>query len=362
MIKKDKKLFVDNSRRKFIKNTVAGVAAASAYSLLSACSTFDDYLFEDRNEFSDEVIIVGGGIAGIYLAQKLRSNKTEFRLFEASDAFGGRIKSVNGIDYGASLLSKHDKLAAELVESLGLTKKYIDSEFYYVQEGMQSVTDKMVERIIGLIPYRSFRLRWKLVEINKRSSGYELTFENPSGQKQFTCKRVALAIPPSQWEGIRGLTDLPEMKWSKKWLETLRVENTLKLVLPLNAASGIPSYQNRQYNDLFVRHLVKKGLTTPAIEIDVKYLLTSGLSIDDIYGVLKQKSPFNANYYKLSTDQVLDWQQIKYIGGSSFTNFLQTPSFLNSNFQLVGDYVGSGSLYSVEGALLSALQVSEAFL
>ncbi|MEQ1724100.1 MAG: NAD(P)-binding protein, partial [Pseudobdellovibrio sp.] len=112
-----------NNRRNFIKNSLIAAAGVSAYSLLSSCSSFDDYLFDDRYSFDDEVMIVGGGISGLYLAYKLRTKGTEFRLFEGSNTFGGRIKSNTGIDYGASLIGNNNVLALELLKYLNLESK-----------------------------------------------------------------------------------------------------------------------------------------------------------------------------------------------------------------------------------------------
>lgn len=358
-----KKKFNLPTRRDFIYSSAFGVAGLSALSLLSSCSTFDDYLFEDRNEFSDEVIIIGGGIAGIYLASKLRANRTEFRLFEASGVFGGRIKSLNGVDYGASLLTNQDKLAHQLVKELLLTKKYVDSETFYIQEGMQEVCNRLIEQIIGLIPYRSFRLRWKLVEISKVSAGYRLVFENPSGQKEFVCKKVALAIPPSQWSKIKGLSSLPELHWLSKWMESINTENTIKFVLPANSSEDSSTFLNKQIDDLFVRKILKRNVAGSGhYEVGIKYLSSRAITIDYIYDFMRKRLKFSADFQRLTPEQFYDWRQTPYIGGSVFTNFLAIPEQASQNFQLVGDSVGAESLYSIEGALQSAQRASLAFL
>lgn len=352
-----------SNRRKFIQNALLGAAGVSAYSLLSSCSSFDDYLFEDRYSFQDEVMIIGGGISGLYLAYKLRTKGTEFRLFEGSNVFGGRIKSNTGIDYGASVLSSKNVLANDLVKYLKLETKNLDKESFYITSGMQSLPDTLVERIIGLIPYRNFRLRWKLVAIEKISSGYEMTFENPTGQKKFNCKKVALAIPPSQWTSIAGLLDLPEMKWANSWLATMEVQNTVKIILPIGAVSGSSKpLVTLEHENVILRQVIKRARSSPIVEVDVSYLSKNDVSIDYIYGALKKKLQINYPFQKLSTEQFYDWKQVKLISGSGFKNFMAVPESINRNFQVIGDFTANSGIYTMEGALQSAAQASELFL
>ncbi len=352
-----------NNRRNFLKNAVIGTVGLSSFSLLSSCSSFDDYLFEDRYNFNDEVMIVGGGISGLYLAHKLRINKTEFRLFEGANSFGGRIKSLNGADFGASLLSANDKLAKGLVNELALQTKALDKDYFYLNDGMQSMPDVLLERIIGLIPYRNFRLRWKLVSIQKFSAGFELIFENPNGQKRFNCKKIALAIPPGQWSSVSGLLELPEMHWASDWLKTLKVENTIKLVLPNSALpSGAKPLVEVVYEDLHIRQIIKKNRAAPFVEIDVKYLSNREVSIDYIYDSLKKKLQLNYPFQKLSSDQFYDWHEVKLIKGSGFRNYMAIPESINNNFQIVGDFTANKTLYTIEGALQSATLASELLL
>ena len=342
-------------------------AGLSTIPLLSSCSTFDDYLFEDRYSFTDEVMIIGGGISGLYLAYKLRSSKTEFRLFEGSNSFGGRIKSNAGVDFGASLLTTNDTLAKNLAKELLLETKSLDNKYLYFPEGMQSLTDVLVERIIGLIPYRNFRLRWKLTEIRKVSSGFELVFENPNGQKRFKCKKIALAIPPTQWTSISGLLSLPEMKWAQEWLDTLKIENTIKINLPINVSnsnltSAAKPFIEVKYGDLNIRQIIKKNKAISSLEVDVKFLANKDISIDYIYDIIKKKLQLNYPFQKLDTDQYFDWQQVKLIKGSSFKNFNAIPESINNNFQIIGDFTSTKAIYTIEGALQSAGLASELLL
>lgn len=351
------------NRRKFLRDIALGAAGFSAMGLLSSCSSFDNYLFEDRYNFNDEVMIIGGGISGLYLAHKLRFNKTEFRLFEGSNYFGGRIRSNGGADYGASIFSVNDKSLKLLLQDLSLEAKALDKEFLFLPEGMQSMTDALVERIVGLIPYRNFRMRWRLMQIRKYGSGFELLFEHPQGQKRFNCKKVALAIPPSQWPTVTGLLELPEMQWAPGWLETLAVENSIKIVLPGNAVPNLTKPRvELSAEGVNLRQIIKKGRLTPSVEIEVSYPQTQYKSIEAVYALIKKKLQIEYPFEKLSAEQYFDWRQVKLIRGSKFKNFMAVPESTNKYFQIVGDFTPSRAIYTVEGALESATRASELLL
>ena len=69
-----------------------------------------------------EVVVVGGGIAGLLAAYRLRSR--DVLLLEASDRVGGRLKSVRRGDYwlnlGGHLLGGHEGPMGRLATELGL--------------------------------------------------------------------------------------------------------------------------------------------------------------------------------------------------------------------------------------------------
>lgn len=351
------------SRRHFLKNTIAGAAGIAAASALASCSSFDDYLFEDNFSFNDEVLIVGGGIAGLYLAYKLRNSHSEFRLFEAGNVFGGRIKSSGNVDFGASVLSVNDKLSGQLVNDFKLQKTSLDKETYFLNDGMGGIVTQLQERILGLLPYRNFRLRWKLIEINKTTRGYDLVFENPNGVKRFTCRKLALAIPPSQWRSIRGLLELPEMNWAEEWLQTLQTENSLRLILPASALpASAKNYVISEHDNLSFRQVVKKGKFTSHAELDIRTKSDTAVSIDYIYGVLKKKLQINYPFQTLPSDQYFDWHDAKFIQGAAFKNSKPVASSQTSNFQILGDFTSSLGATRIEGALLSAQKASERFL
>ncbi len=348
------------NRRTFLKYSAVMTAATG---LLSSCASVDDYLFDDKNDLDDEVVIVGGGIAGLYLAKQLRAKQLEFRLYEASNYLGGRIKSFSGRDYGASLLSKSDALANLMVDELKMTRIPMDKESFYFGEGMQTLVDLLVERIIGLIPYRNFRMRYQLIEIQKQTSGYELTFQAGQGQKRVRCQRLALAVPPSQWGRIKGLLDLPEMEIAKNLHNSMQTESAIKLILPMSSIQGVSkSLAEFNIGNFSVRQILKKHPTALPAELDVFYKSNINFSIDYVYSELKKKLQVNYPFQKLPSDQYFGWSQAPYVQGAYFKLSGAYMADKTSPFQILGDSVSAVAPNRIEGALQSAKLAAEAFV
>lgn len=354
------------SRRNFVQGLLKSSVAVSVGSAISSCSTLDEYLLEDPVYLKNQVAIVGGGLSGLYLASKLKQNKTEYKLFEGSTRFGGRVRSLQSVDIGASLFNVNDQLTRALVNEFSLPSTTLEKNNYYLNGGMEGLTDSLLERVVGLIPYRSVRLRWKLASIEKVNSFYELTFNTPTGQKIFICKRVALAVPPSQWKHIDGLLDLPDMKWAREWLNTLVFENRIKATFAANQfnpshliANPISFFED---DNLYVRQILKKNKNSSWLELDIRSKTNqASLEVEKINEFLKKKMSITVNS-KSATEIYFDWSSVSMIESAFFKSAIPVPEIKSSSFQLVGDYIPTLKAHSLEGALVSAARASEFLL
>ncbi len=359
----NKKKKQQKNRREFIKNSALGLAGITATGLLSSCASFDDYLFDDKNNLTDEVVIIGGGISGLYLAHQLRAKQQEFRLYEASAQLGGRIKSNAGHDYGASTFGVKDQLLNELIDELKMSKLNLDKETFYMAGGMQSVFDELKSRVLGLIPYRNFRLRWQLVEIQKLTNEYELTFQLANGQKKVRCRKLALTLPPSQWSKVKGLLDLPEMEMARTLMPNLITENIIRLILPTSAfPNSLKAKSTMQFDNFETTIIYKKGQSSLPVEMDIKYLSNVNFSIDYVYSEIKKKLQINYPFQKLSSEQFYSWQQTPYIQGALFKFDLGLKQDPLSLFQIIGDSVATIEPNRIEGALQSAKKAMASFI
>jgi hypothetical protein len=356
------------NRRFFIRQFLATLGGAAALSSgLTACSTLDEYLFEDRYDLKDQVLIIGGGISGLYLAYKLKQNKTEFRLFEGSNRFGGRIRSNQNYDLGANLFSPKYNLMNGLIKEFSLPVEKIDKQHSFISTGMESMTQQLVERVAGLMPYRHIRLQWKLIAIKKVNHVYELLFDSPRGKTTFVAKNLVLAIPPSQWKSVSGLLELEEMKENEQWMSSLITENRVRATFPLSSAFKL-HYKMKAINEwnensFYARQVFKKTKNQNWTEVD--FCLNEAnqtIEIEKINDFIKRKMNLNLNFNKFSTENYFDWKNTQLISAAFFKNALPWPNNKKDSFQVIGDFATQAYPYTMEGALNSALLASEKFL
>lgn len=80
-----------------------------------------------------DIIIVGGGIAGLYCAHKLSKNN-RVALFDERSYIGGRIYThPKGYEVGAARLNNNHKLLLELIKYYKLTKIVLPKEVDYIE-------------------------------------------------------------------------------------------------------------------------------------------------------------------------------------------------------------------------------------
>jgi monoamine oxidase len=114
-------------RRRFLTKS-AGLATGAAASLaLPACGNFDRWVLGDNHHLNTEVMILGGGLAGLSAAYHLKKSKIPFRLFEASSRIGGRVQTLRHFnadqqfaETGAEFFESGHKAVHQLCKDLGL--------------------------------------------------------------------------------------------------------------------------------------------------------------------------------------------------------------------------------------------------
>lgn len=96
------------SRRQFIRQ---GLGLGVLGTGLSACQSLERVFGPDRARYDDEIVIIGGGIAGLTAAYALKREGLPFRLFEAADRIGGRVRTIK--PWGAEQFAE---LGAEYID------------------------------------------------------------------------------------------------------------------------------------------------------------------------------------------------------------------------------------------------------
>lgn len=125
------------NRRELLRLLSIGVPAGILFpSLLTSCRKED--FFKDIS-YDGKVIIVGGGIAGLYAAYLLNKRKVDVTILEASSRYGGRILPLEGfsdftIELGAEEVHGQRSAWYDLVRSIpGLEFVNDENEKDYIQ-------------------------------------------------------------------------------------------------------------------------------------------------------------------------------------------------------------------------------------
>ena len=214
------------NRRDFIKLTSGLSAGLSTLSLLSSCASVDDYLFTDPPSLEDHVLIVGGGISGLYAGYQLKKRKVPYRIFEASNRLGGQILADGKIEYGAFEFSNEDTSLLKLCKELNIETEKLDQKNWTFKQGSEIFLSQLVGSVVGLLPDRQIRLRHRLLGMDVSKKQIRLTFLNEKNQsKSYTTHKAVIALP------VQNLMNLENFVRSDLELG-LTNEKVIRVVLP----------------------------------------------------------------------------------------------------------------------------------
>lgn len=204
------------SRRNFLMKSLRHTGAlsvlVSALPFLSSCSTLDEYLIEDQFDFDQEVVIVGGGVAGLFAAYELKRNKIPFKIFENSSRLGGKIQTIGNVEWGAFEFQKNDTLLNALVKELNLEKLELEQQKWTLKRGASALIEELSEIVQGLIPEKQIRLQHELLSVRKIGSRYQLTFRTAGRERIYFARRIVLAMPQSAILKLRHLGDIKDVQ------------------------------------------------------------------------------------------------------------------------------------------------------
>ena len=108
-----------------------------------------------------DIVIVGGGISGLYLADKLKSKFKDVTLFEKKDLLGGRVKTITHnkdiYEAGAARFHKNHTLLIELIKKFKLEKKMIElpSKWSVIPQHNKGINFKDVHKLIKYLVKKS---------------------------------------------------------------------------------------------------------------------------------------------------------------------------------------------------------------
>jgi len=198
-----------------------------------------------------EVVVVGGGLAGLTAADALHAAGRSVTVVEARPAVGGRIRTIiNGeswFDLGATWHWSNQPEVAALAASLGLVA------FPQFRDGLAVVDDDeaapirrielgrpspaelrfaggaqaLCQRLSARFPAEALHLGAEVTALSLDGAGVVVTTVDGTGQEsQLTCGSVVVAVPPRlAWAGITFTPELPErlvevLQGTPTWMAT----------------------------------------------------------------------------------------------------------------------------------------------
>lgn len=166
------------------------------------------------------VVIIGGGLAGLYAAYRLTENNIPYLLLEAKPTLGGRIASHTlsdptiKHDLGPTWIFPHQPHIQKLTTSLNvpLFNQYTQGDVLYqvsssaaiqqiagagemqlfrVQGGMYHLVDALYQQL----DQQLIRLEHPVEQVVKHDHTWQITANYRGESKQFTCEHVIMALP-----------------------------------------------------------------------------------------------------------------------------------------------------------------------
>jgi len=166
-----------------------------------------------------EVLIIGGGLTGLYLAHCLHAENIDFRLLEARSRLGGRILNASntgeGIDLGPAWFWNGQPKIAALLEQLQLTSflQYSSGDLLFqsanadvtrrpgmaMMEGafrLQGGLGKLIESIHRQIPDDSVLQQHRVESVQRSGGAYAIDVMVQGNKKKFSANKVICCLPP----------------------------------------------------------------------------------------------------------------------------------------------------------------------
>lgn len=182
-----------------------------------------------------KTLIIGGGLSGLALADRLHRAGEDFCLLEARDRFGGRIKThaLNGasFDLGPAWFWPGQPRMAAMVERFGLNvfEQFSDGNMAYEERSgrvqhfaghasmrgsfrLEGGLSQLIDQLVEALPSERLHLNSAVNQIDDRDDLVEVLTVSGAG---FKADRVVMALPPRLAASLAFSPILPEAVLSR---------------------------------------------------------------------------------------------------------------------------------------------------
>ena len=197
-----------------------------------------------------QVVVIGGGVAGLNVARLLTAAGVTFELLEARGRLGGRVLTVgadggpseDGFDLGPSWIwPRLQPVVADLVDQLGIATfpQRTDGDVVFERmsrepaqryAGVSQTPESMrlaggsaalVRALAAVIPAGSVRLDARVVAVTRTEAGARVEYRTESGKDDVVeAEHVIIAVPPRLLESTVVFTPPLSPETAALWRET----------------------------------------------------------------------------------------------------------------------------------------------
>ncbi|WP_085904609.1 flavin monoamine oxidase family protein [Kiloniella majae] len=164
------------------------------------------------------LIIIGGGLSGLYLAYRLAQEGKVFLLLEARNRLGGRIKTSSAHDLGPTWFWPGQQHMMKLTQELDLqifeqqnadvigdilyedpntlSQRLPGNQYQMTSYRIQGGISSLIDKLEALLPSSNILLNHKVTSVENQADAIKITTQDNDIVRNFICENVIFALPP----------------------------------------------------------------------------------------------------------------------------------------------------------------------
>lgn len=223
---------------------------------------------------TEKIIVIGGGLSGLYLTYLLQQKGINYTVLEASSRLGGRIETIEGklgtpMEIGATWFSDIHEHLLSLLNELGLekypqftkgkslfqTKSFEPPQEFYIPESQASSyrirggTGKLIEKLTEKIDKNQVILESKVIAVEEIGDKLHV---KTSQNENYIADKVVVCIPPQLVNSKISFT--PELPtYLTELLSTVQTWMAGSIKFTIEYAT--PFWREKEYSGMLFSHV-----------------------------------------------------------------------------------------------------------